>query len=103
MHWAPVVVPDLANYRVYRGSSSSFVPSPSNLKGSPSDTAFSDVAGSPYFYRISAVDVHGNEGPSTLLTPSGLAGAEDRLPSEVSFAPPRPNPARGSTVLSYAL
>ena len=104
MHWAPVVVSDLANYRVYRGSSPSFVPSPSNLVASPSDTAYTDIAGSPRFYRIAAVDIHGNEGPNTLLTPAGLADVGSHgLPNAVSFAPPRPNPARGSTLLSYAL
>ena len=104
LHWAPVVVGDLANYRVYRGASSSFVPSPSNLKGSPTDTAFTDVAGAPYVYRVSAVDAHGNEGPNTLITPNGIASVGDHgLPNEVSFAPPKPNPARGSTLLSYAL
>ena len=104
MHWAPVLVPDLANYRVYRGTSPSFVPSPSNLRAAPLDTTYADAAGSPYFYRISAVDVHGNEGPNTLLTPSGVLGVGDHgLPGEVSLAQPRPNPARGSTTLSYAL
>jgi len=104
MHWAPVLVPDLANYRVYRGTSPSFVPSAGNLRASPVDTAYADVAGSPFFYRISAVDVHGNEGPSTLLTPNGVLGVGDRsLPGEVSFAQPKPNPTRGPTVLSYSL
>jgi hypothetical protein len=103
LHWQAVNVPDLANYKLYRGGTSSFVPGPSNLIASPTDTAYVDPAGAPNYYRISAVDSHGNEGPSTLLLPSGTAGAGGSLPTEVSFAPPAPNPARGVAMLRYAL
>ena len=61
-----------------------------------------DVAGAPYFYRVSAVDIHGNEGPNTLITPSGILDA-GHPPAELSLAPPRSNPARGTTTLSFAL
>jgi hypothetical protein len=99
-----VIVPDLDNYRLYRGTSASFVPGPSNHVASPVDTAFSDAAGSPYYYRLTAVDIHGNESASTLLLPTGaLLDAGSGAPTALAFAPPAPNPARGSTVLRFAL
>ena len=61
------------------------------------------MAGAPHYYRVSAVDIHGNEGPNTLITPNGLADAGIHLPTEVSLAPPRPNPARGTTTLAFSL
>jgi len=103
MHWSPVSATDLASYRLYRGDNSTFVPGPSNLIASPTDTAYTDAAGSPHYYRVSAVDIHGNEGPSTLLLPAGSAGVGGSLPAEISFAPPAPNPARGLATLRYGL
>ena len=103
MHWAAVLVPDLANYRLYRGTSASFVPGPSNLVASPVDTAYADAAGHPYYYRLTAVDAHGNESASTLLLPGGVLGVEGGAAPELAFAPPVPNPARGSSALAYTL
>jgi hypothetical protein len=104
LHWSPVIVQDLDNCRLYRGTSASFVPGPSNHVASPVDTAFSDAAGSPYYYRLTAVDIHGNESASTLLLPTGaLLDAGSGAPTALAFAPPAPNPARGSTVLRFAL
>ncbi|MGH7740849.1 MAG: FlgD immunoglobulin-like domain containing protein [Candidatus Eiseniibacteriota bacterium] len=103
LHWSPVMVADLDNYRLYRGSSAGFIPSESNHIASPTDTSFSDAIGAPYFYRLTAVDLHGNESASTLLLPVGALAVDNSLPGELSFAPPTPNPARGLTQLRYAL
>ena len=104
LHWSPVIVPDLDNYRLYRGTNASFVPGPSNHVASPVDTSYGDAAGSPYYYRLTAVDIHGNESASTLLLPNGaLLDAGPGAPMVLAFAPPAPNPARGSTVLRFAL
>jgi len=104
LHWSPVIVPDLDNYRLYRGLSASFVPGLSNLVATPVDTAYSDAAGSPFYYRLTAVDIHGNESASTLLLPTGaLLDVGPGLPTVLAFAPPAPNPARGTTMLKFAL
>jgi hypothetical protein len=103
LHWRADVVPDLANYRLYRGTTSGFVPGPSNQVASPVDTAYADAAGAPYYYRLTAVDIHGNESASTLLLPQGALAVEGALPAQLAFAAPAPNPARGSTVLRFSL
>jgi hypothetical protein len=103
LHWSPVVAPDLAGYRLYRGGTASFTPDPSNRLASLTDTSYTDAAGAPYFYRLTAADIHGNESPSLLLLPEGTLGADEGLPTEVAFAPPSPNPARGSASMRFAL
>jgi hypothetical protein len=104
LHWGPNSEPDLAGYRLYRGDSPSFVPGPGNLVAAVTDTGLVVVAGAPAYYKLSAVDFHGNESPYAFLLPSATAGVEDGpLPRGVSFAPPSPNPAREGATLAFAL
>jgi hypothetical protein len=103
LHWNPNTEPDLANYRLYRGTSSTFVPGPANLVGAPTDTAYVDAAAAPYYYKLTAIDVHGNESPATLVLPSGALAVDGALPSQLAFAAPAPNPARGATMLRFSL
>jgi hypothetical protein len=103
LHWGRNTESDLANYRLYRGSSPSFVPGIGNLVASPSDTGFVDAAGAPYFYKLSAVDVHGNQSPFALVIPSGTTAVpETGIPIAFALAP-APSPARGPMVMSFAL
>ncbi len=70
--WEPNTDPDIGLYRLYRSEGSDFVPGPGNMLLETADTQASDpecVIGSAYYYRLSALDVHGNEGPSVLITP----------------------------------
>ncbi len=104
LHWNPNPEADLANYRLYRGTSTSFVPGPGNLVASPPDTGFTDAAGAPYYYKLSAVDTHGNESGFALLTPSGVLDVPGGgLPARVAFATPWPNPARESARFALAM
>jgi len=45
----------------YRGTTAGFVPGPSNLVAALGQTSYVDNAGSPYYYKLSAVDTHGNQ------------------------------------------
>lgn len=104
LHWDPNAEPDFAHYRLYRGSTAGFVPGPGNLVASPPDTGFTDAAGAPYFYKLSAVDDHGNESGFALLMPSGTVGTGDgALPREVALAAAWPNPARTSATFRAAV
>jgi hypothetical protein len=104
LHWNPNLEPDLAGYRLYRGTASDFVPGPGNLIAAPTDTGYVDPAGTLYYYKLSAVDVHGNPSGFAVVLPSGTVGVEDgALPSALSLARPAPNPARTEAVLRWAL
>ena len=103
LHWNPNLESDLAGYRLYRGTSVSFAPGPANLVVAQPDTGYADAAGAPYYYKLTAVDVHDNESPVATLLPSGALAVESgALPRELSFARPEPNPAGGATTLRYA-
>ncbi|MFN8587182.1 MAG: T9SS type A sorting domain-containing protein [Candidatus Eisenbacteria bacterium] len=102
LHWNPNTEADLEGYRVYRGNSVSFVPSPANLVSAQPDTGAVDAAGSAYVYKVTAVDVHRNESPAATILPSGTLGVSD-APAALDFAVPQPNPARGATTLRWTL
>jgi len=104
LHWLPNVEPDLARYRLYRGTTSNFAPGPSNQVASPPDTGWVDAAGAAYYYKLSAVDVHGNESLYATLLPQGVAGgpvgsAAPRLALAVVSA----NPTSAEATLRFDL
>jgi len=104
LHWIPNTEADFAHYRLYRGTSAGFVPDAGNRIAAPSDTGYVDAAGVPYFYRISAVDEHGNESGYALLSPSGtLDTGGPTVPARLSLSRPSPNPARGALTLRFAM
>src|SRR4029077_18036829 len=103
LHWNAHTETDLAGYRLYRGTSPSFIPSPANRIATPYQTWYDDAGASPAYYRLSAFDIHGNEGPSALLMPTGTAAVADDLPHEVSLAITSANPAQQSVALRFDL
>jgi sugar lactone lactonase YvrE len=72
IQWLPSRAPDVGEYNIYRGATQSFVPSDFNRLGSTTDTTFVDPNAASYFYKLSAVDVHGNESGFALLKPSDI-------------------------------
>jgi len=102
LHWDPNTEADLAGYRLYRGASAGFVPGPGNLVGVLPDTGYVDPAGVPSYYKLTAVDTHGNESLVATLSPSGTVSVGDATP-ELAFALPSPNPANSRTILQYTL
>jgi len=59
LHWQARTVPDLLEYRLYRGTADTFQPSPTNLIAATAETSFVDSPGG-FFYKLAAFDVHGN-------------------------------------------
>ena len=103
LHWNRNAEADLAGYRVYRGPSAGFVPGPSNQIGAPPDTGFADSGPAGNYYKVSAVDVHGNESAVALLAPGGTLDVPVVGASGLALSPPWPNPAKGSAELVFAL
>jgi hypothetical protein len=62
---------DLALYRIHRGTSSGFVPSPANLIASVTEPEYFDPASPALYYKLIAVDVHGNPSAATLAVIAG--------------------------------
>ena len=104
MTWGANQEADLAGYRLYRANSTGFTPGPANFVAAISALAYVDPAGTPYVYKLSAVDSHGNESAFATLVPAGtLATDGPALPAEVWFGMPSPNPARAGTMLRFGL
>jgi len=103
LHWNPNAETDLAGYRLYRGSSVSFVPGPGNLVAALPDTGYADAAGAPFYYKLTAVDVHGNESAASLLLPAGALGVGDDPPGVLALARPWPNPVTGPATVAFTL
>ncbi|MCB1151316.1 hypothetical protein KDK88_07185 [bacterium] len=100
---ADPAVPDLAGYRVYRGTSSAVAPGAPWYVGTSADTTFTDPAppAGPVHYIVTAVDVHGNESDKSnevaLESVTGVDGGG--LPAAFALAGARPNPFNPATEL----
>ena len=103
--WSPNVESDLAGYRVYRGAYPGFAPSPGNLVAQLGTalTHLQDAPGAMYTYKVTALDVHGNESPASTVVPAGTTAVTDAMPRELSLAIAGPNPAAGATSVAFAL
>lgn len=104
LHWDRNLEADLAGYRRYRGTSLAFVPSGASLLAALPDTGYIDIVGSLYIYKLTAIDIHGNESPASVVVPVGTLGIEPRAsPREPAFSAPVPNPASTGATLRFAL
>ena len=104
LEWGASGAPDLAGYRLYRGSAADFVPEPASLVVEQAGTGYADAAGAPYWYKLAAVDVHGNESACATLLPSGTADAPGSGPPHpLALSPPAPNPLRTTATLRLGL
>jgi hypothetical protein len=73
--WSPSPERDVAHYALYRGGSSDFVPGPGSKLLETAETCAFDggwTSANEYFYKLSAVDRHGNESAAALLTPDEI-------------------------------
>jgi hypothetical protein len=107
LKWNRNMERDLNNYAIYRGSNESFVPGPSNLIGSPTDTMLFDSSwrwNSGYYYKVSAIDIHGNESGFALLMPADVTGTDTPKAPEASYLSQNyPNPFNPMTRIAFGL
>ena len=103
LSWGANAEGDLAGYRLYRGGSTGFVPGPGNRVASLATTSYSDPGAPPSVYKLTAVDVHGNESAPAIVVPAGVSGVGASAPGELAFEIVSGNPAHGTAVLRLAL
>jgi hypothetical protein len=87
----------VAQYNIYRSTSSGFTPSSANRIGTSTSTTFTDfVAAGTYYYLVTAQDGAGNVGPASNEA-SGTSSA-DTLPPTVSMTAPTAGATVSGTV-----
>ena len=85
LDWRQNAESDLSFYRVYRALQPDFSPGPATLLGVVSEPRLVDeevAVGTPYYYRVTAVDRGGKESASSVLA-SDVALAEPRLDNPI--------------------
>ncbi|MBP8137018.1 MAG: hypothetical protein KAY61_02340 [Candidatus Eisenbacteria bacterium] len=103
LHWSRSLEADFGGYELHRGASASFEPGPATLIHASADTGWVDVTTTPAFYKLAAVDVHGNASAYALVTPAATLDAPSSGALALVFAPVRPNPARGAAQFAFTL
>lgn len=104
LQWGANHEPDFLEYRLYRGRYPGFEPYPVTLVSSQSGTGYADAAGSGFYYKLAAVDIHGNVSAYALLLPEGATVDVPRNPTPAfALSAPTPNPARDWTELRLTL
>ncbi len=105
--WDPSEADDFMAYLVYRGETPDFDPSQGEEPEMTPVNAYNDALTElgNYYYRISAMDIHGNESDySEVVEVIYLGIAEPaNLPSEYALHQNYPNPFNPNTVIRYDL
>jgi hypothetical protein len=105
--WDANTEADLSHYAVYRGTDANFTPGEHNRLGEPAEPGYTDAEwrwDSGYYYKVTALDAHGNESPVAMLGPGGVVGAGEAGPPRVSYlSQSRPNPFGIDTRIEYGL
>jgi len=95
LQWQPNQEADVAGYRVYRGTDPGFATGTSCLLASPGDPAYTDASEGWFFYKVTAVDKHGNESAVAEVTSPITTGVTPGVDLVFSLRGATPNPASG--------
>jgi hypothetical protein len=105
--WEPNTESDLGGYVIYRGESSDFVPDEGTLFATTCDTLCFDDEwrwDSGYWYKLAAIDVHGNVSGFVLIGPEMVTGGDEpEAPIASYLSQNYPNPFNPLTTIAFGL
>jgi len=102
--WAPNSENDLGSYHIHRGASADFTPGIGNLIATQISTNYSDIGPAGSCYKVSAVDVNGNQSGFALVTPNQTTEVEAGGSVAFALEPLVPNPAKRNQLnVAFAL
>jgi hypothetical protein len=105
--WEPNTESDLGGYVIHRGLDAGFTPDGGNIIYSDRDTLYFDSEwrwDSPYWYKVAAVDVHGNVSGYVLLRPDEVTGDDVPATPVASYLSQNyPNPFNPATTIRFGL
>ncbi|TPW13551.1 MAG: hypothetical protein FD129_1248, partial [bacterium] len=102
--WNPNSESDLWYYRLHRDNAVNFVPTAGNLVANTSETTYDDSGPWGGYYKLAAVDINGNVGGYSLVTPQSTTGApiEDSAAAlALAIRTQGPNPARSGRLVVH--
>ncbi|MCK4539135.1 MAG: T9SS type A sorting domain-containing protein, partial [Candidatus Krumholzibacteria bacterium] len=106
LEWDQNTENDISHYIVYRGTHAGFIPSEPSELGETYSTDFIDeyMLWHESYYKICAVDRHGNESDFALLGPAEITGEETPdTPAAAYLSQNYPNPFNPSTTIEFGL
>jgi hypothetical protein len=107
LSWDPNSEGDLHHYEVYRGTSKNFTPDEDNLIAETTNTTTADeewAPGTSHFYKLIAVDVHGNKSDCASMGSLEITGADPGVPTQkFALHQNHPNPFNPLTRIEYTL
>ncbi len=104
LHWNPSAAADFAYFKLYRGATSGFTPSPATLIAASIDTSYADPGTPGAYFKLSAVDVNGNESGYATAQSPGTTGVAGGGAVVFALAGVTPNPATsGRLSVAFAL
>ena len=104
LRWKANSETDVYEYAIYRGTTATFTPTTPLAKvRTPQYLDVLSQTGVTYYYKVSAVDISGNESP--MSTVSVLTGVESSggVPTEFALGQNYPNPFNPSTEITFAI
>jgi hypothetical protein len=97
---------DLSHYVVFRGTHPGFVANSGSLLGESADTTAFDNSwqwDSDYWYKVFAVDIHGNMSPFAMLGPDFVTGVDGPALSSARLEQNVPNPFNPTTTIVFTI
>jgi hypothetical protein len=98
LRWGSNTEPDLWYYRLYRGSGSGFVPGLASWIANVGDVSYVDPGPAGGYYKLSALDVNGNESGYALITPVVTTDVLEEGALAFGLDAVRPNPSTGEAL-----